>query len=120
MIVVEYWNHMDKVKLTPELEQHLKDEGFIKLKEVNGIIIGIYRYMFTIAIVVDIDKDGYQHRYCYPYENTMDCLMAFEIYDGTGDPIGRWIKNKGWNRDRLNPEIEHEHINNNKDGSRGI
>jgi hypothetical protein len=101
---------MEKAKLTPELEQHLKAEGFLMLKEINGIIIGIYRYMFTIAIVVDIDKDGYQHRYCYPYEHTRECLMAYHIYEGEGDPIGPWIKNKGWNRDRLNPAIEDKHI----------
>ena len=103
------------MKLTVELEEHLEAEGYLKLREVNGIIIGIYRYMFTIAIVVDVNEDGYDHRYCYPYEDTLDCLVAFEVYDGKGDPIGKWIKNKGWNRDRLNPEIEDQHINNQLD-----
>jgi hypothetical protein len=92
-------------KLTPELRQTLEEIGYIKLKEVNGKIIGIMRYMYTVAIVVDIDYYGYNHRFCYPHERAMDCLMAFEVYNGEGDPMGGWIKQKGAGVDRINPAI---------------
>lgn len=98
------------MKLTEELKKDLESNGYFDLKECNGIILGMMKFAFTLAIVVDIKELDYDHRYCYPYEKTLDCLMAYKIYEGLGDPIGPWVKNKGWNRDRLNPELESEHI----------
>lgn len=99
------------MKLTAELKQQLEKDGYFELKEANGIILGLMRFAFTLAIVVDIKSDGfYEHRYCYPYAETLDCLMSYKIYDGIDDPIGKWVKNKGHDRDRVNPAIEQEWI----------
>ena len=94
-------------KLTKELEIKLiENNQFLKVKEIDGVIIGVLRFAFTIAIMYDVDVDGgYQHRFCYPYEYTKDCLMAFEVWDGLGDPPGHWLKNKGWGVERRNPLI---------------
>lgn len=94
-------------KLTEKLKEKLiTEDKYVKVKEIDGVIIGVLRWAFTIAIMYDVDVDGgYKHRFCYPYEHTEDCLMAFEVWNGQDDPPGRWIKNKGWGRDRQNPLI---------------
>ena len=105
-----------------DIEQLLIDDGYFDLKEVDGVIIGLYKFMFTIGLMVDIKVEEcfglnittYKYRYCYPYEKSLECLMALKIYDGTGDPIGGWVKQKGSGIDRVNPSIENDWINNRK------
>jgi hypothetical protein len=100
------------MKLTDEIKQSLESDGYFELKESNGFILGLMKFAFTLAIVVDIHNDGsYEHRFCYPYGKALECLMAYKLYEGIDDPQGSWIKNKGWNVDRLNPAIAHLHIN---------
>jgi hypothetical protein len=105
-----------------ELEQILISDGYFNLKEVDGIIIGLYKFMFTIGLMVDIKVESgfgqqissYKYRYCYPYDKSLECLMDLELYDGIGDPIGGWVKQKGYGIDRVNPQIEKDWINNRK------
>lgn len=84
-------------------------EGYSQLREIEGLgICGIYPFMYTTAIVVGIDEYGYKYRYCYPKEYTLECLIALKVWDGKGDPQGRWIKQKGIGGDRRNPNWEEE------------
>jgi len=57
--------------------------------------------MFTIGLVYNIDKWGYEGRYCFPRENTLLALGALLTWDGKHDPEEVWIKHKGrtgeWN-----------------------
>lgn len=55
-------------------------------------VIGLQRMAWTWGLFVGIDYAGYVKRYCY--QNRQDALMAFNIWDGDGDPPGPWIVEK--------------------------
>lgn len=57
--------------------------------------------IFTGALVVGIDSEGYVGRYCY--ESDAEALAALVQWDGHGDPPGNWIAFKGRDGDRLGP-----------------
>ncbi len=69
-----------------------------------GKLCGLMKSMFTWALCVGIDAEGYERRYCYEHE--ADAHAALEAWDGTGHPGGPWIKVKGAGIDMLNPEME--------------
>lgn len=81
------------------------------IKELpNGDTVGLYRYMFTTALVVltaDYAEavrrawNGQKRRFCYG--DDMEALVAGMVWDGDGDPPGRWIKDKSPGQNRLNP-----------------
>ncbi len=111
--------NMDNKILTPTLERILLNEGYFELKEVNGKVYGLFKYAFTIGLMCGLKLENlfgstvsaYEHRYCYPYPKTEECLLALKVYDGIGDPIGGWIKQKGSGIDRVNPDIVDDWIN---------
>jgi hypothetical protein len=47
---------------------------------------------------------GYEYRFCYKNHN--EAVKALEVWEGTGDPPGNWIKQKGLGEDRPNPNYE--------------
>lgn len=100
------------MKLTPELEKYLNEQGYFNLKVVDGKICGLMKFMYTIGLVVNIKEWDYEYRYCYPYANTAECLLDFGVYKYGVDPIGGWVKQKGGNIDRVNPAIEEEWLKN--------
>jgi hypothetical protein len=63
------------------------------VRVIDGQVIALRRFMFTIAIVCNCDRDGYERRYCY--EGLGDALVPFVEWDGKGHPPGDWIKLKG-------------------------
>ena len=55
----------------------------------DGRICAICRFIYTVAILVDVHDYGYEDRYCY---HDMDSAVeALKKWDGTGDP-------EGWHR----------------------
>lgn len=72
----------------PELKKYLEEEeGYCQVREVPGQgVCGLHPFMFTWAIVVDINRSFYSHRFCY--ENLTSAYGAFVEWDGTGDPGG--------------------------------
>jgi len=87
------------------LKAYLEENGYYHLKEIPGRgLCGVRTFMYTIAIVYGLDKEGYVGRYCYPHENAKDLALAYLIWDGVDDPIGPWVKHKG--------EIEYSNPNN--------
>ena len=73
------------------LKQHLiVNEGYTDLKEFeDGSIAGIFKFIFTYAIIYDMDYYGYGDRWCYKTYN--GALKALEQWNGEGEP-------KGWHR----------------------
>ena len=100
------------IVLTPEVIDRLTKENYYMLKEINGVIYGLYEFMYTIGLVVNINpkldmwSDQYDYRYCYPKEKLRECILALHVWDGKGDPIGPWIKQKGGGIDRTNPLLK--------------
>lgn len=110
------------MKLTEEVRTILEEDGYLQLREVDGVICGVMRFAFTLGLMVNIKLDEvfnmslseYEYRYCYPYEKSVECLNDLAVYKYGEDPIGGWIKQKGSGIDRVNPAIEDKWINNRK------
>lgn len=89
--------------MTPE---QLAELGFyFPRKYPQHGLCAVQRYVFTVGLVLDVQPDGcYGTRYCY--EHAHDAIAALALWDGTGDPSGPWIKQKGIGVDRLNPNLK--------------
>lgn len=89
--------------LTPELQLF----GYTDLRQIDGKQCGLLGFMFTTGLMVGLDSEGYERRYCYEHQE--DALAALAVWDGTGHPSGPWIKLKGMlggeRVDLLNPEL---------------
>jgi hypothetical protein len=90
-----------------ELEAFLTKNGYTNLKIISGLICGLHDYVTTRAIVVGLNADSYERRYCY--QNRDEANAAFSDFKNTDvHPRGNWIKLKGVYKgkavDLLNPE----------------
>lgn len=90
--------------MTDETKSCLESEGYNHLREIPGKgVCGIRQFLFTYGLVTGLDDSGYMGRYCYNSE--VEALYALDKWDGTSDPIGKWIKYKGAGGERSNPEL---------------
>lgn len=87
------------------MERESMAHGYTHLRTLDdGRVIGLMEFAFTTGLVVGITHEGhYQHRYCY--ELHAEALEALLGWDGSGDPPGPWVKNKGLGVDRSNPKL---------------
>lgn len=65
----------------------------------NGQWIGVMKMIYTWGLFVGIDRITYERRYCY--EHCSGAIEAARKWNGAGDPLGPWIKEKP--SDRLGP-----------------
>lgn len=87
---------MEQNERTENLIKFFETEGYYNVKFIEGRgFCGMQRFIFTTAIVEGLDEIGYKGRWCYPHELVKECAIAYELWDGVGDPKGRWIKYKG-------------------------
>jgi hypothetical protein len=83
--------------------EFLKTQGYYNVKFIEGRgFCAMQRFIFTTAIIEGLDEVGYLGRWCYPHELVKEAAIAYELWDGKGDPAGRWIKYKG-KKEYLNP-----------------
>ena len=86
--------------MNAELYAQLRADGYEWMRELpSGVSIGVFRFIYTTALMVGIDAYGYRTRYCY--ERYDEAVAACNAWDGEGDPPGQWIKQKPENR--INP-----------------
>ena len=84
---------------TEEIVQVGIAEGYTNLKSLpDKGICGLYRFAFTVGLVIGIDDWGYYGRYCY--HTKKEAQDALESWNGVGDPSGEWIKYKGTGGER--------------------
>lgn len=88
---------------TAELEAFLASQGYVQLRVIGTAVCGLHRFSFTTGLVVGLNFEGYERRYCY--EHAADALAALAAWDGYGHPGGPWIKCKGAGIDLLNPSF---------------
>lgn len=81
----------------------LAENGYTNIRKVGQQLCGLQCFMFTTGLMVGLDANGYQRRYCY--EHREEALEALKTWDGTGHPSGPWIKMKGGGAELLNPEL---------------
>lgn len=75
--------------------------GYSDVRELEtGEIAGLQRMAFTTGLIVGLNDTGYRCRYCYP--DIAGARAALNIWNGSGDPPGNWIKQKGLGIDRPN------------------
>lgn len=75
--------------------------GYMKAP-ATGEWMTVCRFIFTWGLLVGVDRVGYRTRFCY--HHGADALVALATWDGSGDPPGDWIKEKGRN-ERDNPNL---------------
>lgn len=75
-----------------QLEYYANINECIASKIANGRSIGVVRFIFTVAIVADMDEYGYRNRWCY--KDLVTCLGEFNDWNGVNEP-------KGWHREPL-------------------
>ena len=97
-----------KAYLQQALFDFLEKEGYYNLRVIDGVVVGINRFIFTYAIVVGLTYTGYERRYCYKDEKAAGEALA-EWTNTKIHPNGTWIKLKGrFNGsavDLLNPNL---------------
>ena len=81
---------MDDNKRLEILREELEAEGYYGLKVITGQgICGMSKFVFTTAIVVGLTNIGYKGRYCYPHELVKECVLAYNIWDGSFRKLGK-------------------------------
>lgn len=82
-----------------ELTKLLEKEGYFNIREIpTRGICGLSQFSFTCGLVIQMDEESYQGRYCYA--TLSEAKEAIENWNGEGDPPGNWIKYKGVGGDR--------------------
>lgn len=72
--------------------------GYIAGKQVEGgLWVCLAPQLFTFRLMV-CDPDCVHDFYCYPH--LADALVAYNTWDGTGDPAEGWIKHHATGRRR--------------------
>lgn len=91
------------------LRDELTAQGYRELREVPGRgACGVMPMMFTVGLFHGLTASGYDARYCYPPAAAAEMLAALHAWDGSGHPLGPWIKHKGDGVDEHNPATETE------------
>jgi len=86
-------------ELTEELRSHLKEEGYLEIREIPGRgVCAIRNFMYTWGLCIGIDETGYYGRYCY--ESPYEAFAALSVWDGKDDPQLNWIRYKGYGGER--------------------
>jgi hypothetical protein len=91
-----------------EIFPGLEEQGYFNVRVIDEVTCSLMRFMYTVAIVIDMSPFTYGRRYCY--EKQVDAESAFAVYtDTTTHPTGPWIKCKGIMNgspvDMLNPTL---------------
>ncbi len=69
----------------------------------NGEMAGCRRMMYTTGLFVGLTAQGYRTRFCFHTEAEAEASLV--AWDGTGDPPGNWVKEKGA-VERMNPNYK--------------
>jgi hypothetical protein len=95
---------METEKYTDEelaLIEYLKNEGYYDFRKVpNKGVCCLRKFLFTTGIMVGLNYDYYDGRYCYSNEH--EASEELKKWDGIGDPKGNWLKYKGEGGEREN------------------
>ena len=82
-------------------KEEIEALGYVQPRQLpNGEWVGVMRMVYTVGLFVGINDTGYRTRFCYP--DPVHAVLASVEWDGTGDPPGPWIKEKG-RAERSNP-----------------
>ena len=77
-----------------KLKTEMLEQGYLYLTIINNQLCGIMPFFTTYGLVINLNKIGYERRYCYQHKS--EALQALKLYTDTKEhPEGNWIKCKG-------------------------
>lgn len=80
--------------LGEEHREFFEDMGYAHVCRLNGKIVGLGPFIYTVGIVVGMDETGYECRYCY--HNAADAQAAlFKWMTSDDAEPSDYIKRKG-------------------------
>ena len=83
----------DELHRFQNLYKFLKMQGYYQIRMLDdGRVICLSDFMFTTGIIVDINRYGYSHRYCYKHRN--DAIASIQKWDGKEDTLKGWVAKK--------------------------
>ncbi len=99
---------MKEESLTKDgLIQLLEKEGYYDIRHIDGVgFCGLKQFAFTIGLCYGLERYSYMGRYCYPRVNGSDASIGLMAWNGKGDPVGNWIKHKGFSGEWTNPNFK--------------
>lgn len=98
---------VDEKKIDRELASILEANGYREVRYIPGQgVCALQSFIYTVGLVTGLDEVGYEGRYCYPVEQSIDAVLAINSWDGKDEPSGNWIKYKGKRREYGNPNYK--------------
>lgn len=81
-------------ELEPEAEKFYTDMGYQCVCKINGKVVGLQMFIYTVGIVVGMDETGYEYRFCYHTGAEAFVALLNWVLKGGEEPDG-YIKRKG-------------------------
>jgi hypothetical protein len=70
-------------KLEGEHAKFFTDMGYGMPIKLDGELVALGPFLYTVGIMVGLDEHGYTHRFCYPNEDA--AMLAFLAWIGSDD-----------------------------------
>lgn len=95
-----------------DLMERLKHDGYMHLTETEEHgIVGLYNFLFTSAILSDLNDTGYHQRWCFhSMDDALDALVEWKRNGFAGEPEG-WHRHIPSGRRREDGDATKETIN---------
>ena len=65
--------------------QHACENGYENVREIDGVVCGTMRFVYTVGVCYGIDETGYRGRFCF--DNHLYALLFLNEWDGQTPPI---------------------------------
>ena len=65
--------------------QHAIDNEYENVREIDGVVYGIRRFMYTVGVCGGIDETGYSGRFCF--SSHMNATLFLMNWDGHTLPV---------------------------------
>jgi hypothetical protein len=70
-------------KLEGEHAKFFTDMGYGMPIKLDGELVALGPFLYTVGIMVGLNETGYTHRFCYPNEDA--AMLAFLAWIGSDD-----------------------------------
>jgi hypothetical protein len=61
------------------------DNGYTYVMEKDGMVYGLYRFIYTIGVCYGINETGYDGRFCF--DSALNALLFIKEWDGKTKPV---------------------------------
>ena len=71
--------------MNEDFKQRMEEQGYTELREVDGKVCGLFRFIFTWGVIINMDDIGYERRFCF--DNYSFASKFLEEWDGVTEPV---------------------------------